>query len=59
MHEILAGACSVFLGILLTLIFLWIVGVIIYVLFRDKFFSKADQKKYREEIEEYKTDIPQ
>lgn len=53
MHEIISGAISVFLGIILTIIVLWIIALILYTVYQDKYFSKDKQNEYKENIKKY------
>ena len=52
-QDIIKNAFSVFLGIIMVLVFLWIIGIILYFIYEDRFFSKEAQEKYKQEIKKY------
>ena len=51
--KILQNATSVFLGILITIVSLWLIGFILHYFYKDKYFSKEDQQRYKNDIKEY------
>jgi len=51
--QILIGAGAVFLGLLFFIIFLFVISLILYLIYENKYFSKEKQKKYKDEIKEY------
>jgi uncharacterized membrane protein (DUF106 family) len=53
MHVIFENALSVFIGIMLTIIVLWIITTIVCLIFQDKFFSKERQEQFKNDINNY------
>jgi uncharacterized membrane protein (DUF106 family) len=53
MNEVFQNALSVFIGIMMVIIVLWVITTIMCLIFQDKFFSKEKQEQFRNDISNY------